>query len=167
MIKKIARKIAFLRSRSLIFKIAIVQRSLDQMAIADSDLDREKKIANVIDDRTIADHSCLGFNFQFEFIEGWKKKAILETLRGFEIDPKILSKMRAMMLLGHDFWWERTIQTREVKENYVKKPFLRGLGKRLGWIGKSEKSHLLFWIVRRTWIRWLPQVWKNQNEYKK
>ena len=45
------------RSRSLIFAIAIVLRSLDQMAIADHDLDRDKMI--VINDRMIADHSCL------------------------------------------------------------------------------------------------------------
>ena len=55
---KIAKKIAFLRSRSLNFAIAIVRRSFDQMAIADRDLDREKKIA--IDDQKIADHSYLG-----------------------------------------------------------------------------------------------------------
>ena len=50
---KIAKKIEFLRSRSLNFAIAIVLRSFDQMAIAD----REKKIA--IGDQKIADHSCL------------------------------------------------------------------------------------------------------------
>ena len=55
--QKIAKKIAFLRSRSLNFAIAIIPRSFDQMAIADRDLDREKKIA--IDDQKIADHSCL------------------------------------------------------------------------------------------------------------
>ena len=55
--QKIAKKIAFLRSRSLNFAIAIIPRSFDQMAIADRDLDREKKIA--IDSQKIADHSCL------------------------------------------------------------------------------------------------------------
>ena len=55
--QKIGKKIAFLRSRSLNFAIAITLRSFDQMAIADRDLDREKKIA--IDDQKIADHSCL------------------------------------------------------------------------------------------------------------
>ena len=54
---KIAKNIAFLRSRSLNFAIAIVRRSFDQMAIADRDLDREKKIA--IDHQKIADHSYL------------------------------------------------------------------------------------------------------------
>ena len=48
MTKKITRKIAFLRSRFFIFAIAIVLRSFDQ------------KIAIVIDDRKIADQSCLG-----------------------------------------------------------------------------------------------------------
>ena len=43
-----------MRSRSLNFAIAIVLRSFDQMAIADRDLDREKKIA---------DHSCLAYGF--------------------------------------------------------------------------------------------------------
>ena len=52
MAKKIAKKIAF-------FAIAIVLRSLDQMAIADRDL--EKKIAIAIDDQKIADHSCLAY----------------------------------------------------------------------------------------------------------
>ena len=56
---KIAKKIAFSRSRSLNFAIAIVLRSFDQMAIADRDLDRGKKIAITIDDQKIADHSCL------------------------------------------------------------------------------------------------------------
>ena len=48
--------------------IAIIPRSFDQMAIADRDLDREKKIAIAIDDQKIADHSCLGHgivNFAF------------------------------------------------------------------------------------------------------
>ena len=45
---KIAKKIAFLRSRLLNFAIAIILRSFDQMAIADRDLDREKKIAIAI-----------------------------------------------------------------------------------------------------------------------
>ena len=40
-------------------KIAIVRRSFNQMAIADRDLDREKKIAIAIDDQKIADHSYL------------------------------------------------------------------------------------------------------------
>ena len=40
--------------------IAITKtRSFDQMAIADLDLNREKKIAITIDDQKIADHSCL------------------------------------------------------------------------------------------------------------
>ena len=39
---KIAQKIAFLRSRSLNFGIAIVRRTFDQIAIADLDLDRKK-----------------------------------------------------------------------------------------------------------------------------
>ena len=46
-----------MRSRSLNFEIAIVLRSFDLIAIADLDLDREKKIA--IDNQKIADHSCL------------------------------------------------------------------------------------------------------------
>ena len=50
--------IAFLRSRSLNFAIAIVLRSIDEMAIADRD--REKKIAIAINDQKIADQSCLG-----------------------------------------------------------------------------------------------------------
>ena len=37
--QKIAKKIAFLRSRSLNFAIAIIPRSLDQMVIVDRDLD--------------------------------------------------------------------------------------------------------------------------------
>ena len=53
----IAKKIAFLRSQSLNFAIAIVLRSSDQMAIANCDVDCEKMIA--IDDQNIADHSCL------------------------------------------------------------------------------------------------------------
>ena len=59
--QKIARKIAFLRSRSLNFAIAIIPRSFEQMAIADRDLDREKKIAIAIaiDDQKFADHSYL------------------------------------------------------------------------------------------------------------
>ena len=61
--QKIAKKIAFLRSRSLNFAIAIIPRSFDQMAIADRDLNREKKIA--IDDQKIADHSCLDYMFTF------------------------------------------------------------------------------------------------------
>ena len=62
---KIAKKIAFLRSRSSNFAIAIVLRSFDQMAIDDRDLDREKKIAITIDDRTIVDHSFLEFKANF------------------------------------------------------------------------------------------------------
>ena len=57
--QKIAKKIAFLRSRSLNFAIAIIPRSFDQMAIADRNLDREKKIAIAIDDQKIADHSYI------------------------------------------------------------------------------------------------------------
>ena len=49
--QKIAKKIAFLRSRSLNFAIAIIPRSFDQMAIADRDLDRKKNIGIAIDDR--------------------------------------------------------------------------------------------------------------------
>ena len=55
--QKIAKKIAFLRSRSLDF--AIIPRSFDQMAIADRDLDCEKMIAIAIEDQKIADHSYL------------------------------------------------------------------------------------------------------------
>ena len=58
--QKIAKKITFLRSRSLNFAIAIIPRSFDKMAIADRDLDREKKIGIAINDQKIADHSCLG-----------------------------------------------------------------------------------------------------------
>ena len=57
---KIDKKIALLRSRSLNFAIAIILRSFDQIAIADRDLDREKKIAIAIDDQKIADHSYPG-----------------------------------------------------------------------------------------------------------
>ena len=61
--QKIAKNIAFLRWRLLNFAIAIIPRSFDQMAIADRDLNREKKIA--IDDQKIADHSCLDYMFTF------------------------------------------------------------------------------------------------------
>ena len=54
---KIAKNIAFLLSRSLNFAIAINLRSFHQLAIANRDLDSEKKIA--IDDQKIADDSCL------------------------------------------------------------------------------------------------------------
>ena len=61
---KIAKKIAFLRSRSLNFAIAIILGSFDQMVIVDRDLDRKKKIA--IDDQKITDHSCLGYILLFD-----------------------------------------------------------------------------------------------------
>ena len=61
---KIAKNIAFLLSRSLNFAIAINLRSFHQLAIANRDLDSEKKIAIddqkiAIDDQKIADDSCL------------------------------------------------------------------------------------------------------------
>ena len=58
---KIAKKIAILRSRSLNFAIAIVQRSFDQMSIADRDLYYKKKIAIAIDDQKISNESYLAY----------------------------------------------------------------------------------------------------------
>ena len=47
--------------RALNFAIVIVLRSFDEMAIADRDLDHEKKTAIAIDDQKIADHSYLAY----------------------------------------------------------------------------------------------------------
>ena len=58
---KIAKKISFLRSWSLNFAIAIVQRSFDQMSIADRDLYYKKKIAIAIDDQKISNESYLAY----------------------------------------------------------------------------------------------------------
>ena len=52
--------IALLRSLLLNFAIAIILQSFDQIAFADRNLDREKKIAIAIDDQKIADHSYPG-----------------------------------------------------------------------------------------------------------
>ena len=52
--------------------IAIVLRSVDEMAIADRDLDCEKKIAVAIEDQKIAEQSCLG-HLTAKFTDfGWR-----------------------------------------------------------------------------------------------
>ena len=85
------------RSRSLIFAIAIVLRSLDQMAIADHDLDRDKMI--VINDRMIADHSCLVYS-----IEVGRSKMECSS-----VESPFLTKCKMLMKLTifHKLQWPR------------------------------------------------------------
>ena len=95
--------IAFLRSRSLNFEIAIVLRSFDLIAIADLDLDREKKIA--IDNQKIADHSCLVDLF---YDKNKKKKTLLCASSQYFLPCsgstiKIQSRNLLMILLSWKF----------------------------------------------------------------